>query len=316
MAKSPKVFVKKIESYTQSNVKNMIENVIGKNKKYKTVLIKPNFCTMITQKGATTNPDLLKHVIRYFKKISKKVIVIESDTIRESFEEVVENLGIVEMIKEEGAELVNLSREKEYDYFKKPFLKHDLLVNLPVLKTHEFTLFTGAIKNMFGLVPYKRRMKHHPKLFESLFKIYKQYEKQVVIMDGLYGMEGNGPTRGTTVKMNIMLSSESPIAIDVVSTKIIGLNPNLIELTNFFKKEADYKGEEIVFKGEFKKIIRKFKLPEIDPITRVKIWIWRKSLLNNFFFISKFYNVTRFFGINSRKVIRKILKMQNIDGER
>ena len=107
-----KVFISKVDSYTEGNVKEMIESTMGKNGKYGKVVIKPNFCTM-QNTGAVTNLTLLRHVIRYFKGISEYVVVVESDTIRESFEEVVEKLGVVDLAKDEGVELINISKLPE-----------------------------------------------------------------------------------------------------------------------------------------------------------------------------------------------------------
>jgi hypothetical protein len=86
-----------------------------------------------------------------------------------------------------------------------------------------------------------------------------------------------------------------------------------VGLSNYFIEKTNFAGEEIVCKDDFQKLIKKFRLPEMDPITKLKIWIWRYKFLNNLFFISKFYAITRVVGIGFRKNVRKILKMENID---
>lgn len=311
-----KVLIKYVKKLDYKQVESLIKKII-KKKNFGRVIIKPNLCFAERIPGATTSPKLIKYVTRYFVKNSEDVIVVESDALLNTADEAFDNLGIRKTVEREGGKIVNLTKyykEKKYDYLKKPFMKYDLFVNLPVLKTHEFALITGAVKNMFGMVPEMRRIKYHPVLEKILVKLCKIYKNQLIIMDGIYAMEGHGPTRGRTVKMNILIAGKNPAAVDEVVAKIMKIPlkdaPHII----YAKKMLNVNKVDINCIGtSLEKCTRKFKRPQLDPITATKMWVWRHSIPNNIFFASRAYKITRFFGLRIRKFVRWLMRMERID---
>ncbi|MGM0466745.1 MAG: DUF362 domain-containing protein, partial [Acidobacteriota bacterium] len=110
-------------------------------------------------------------------------------------------------------------------------MESDFIINLCKLKTHSFTIFTGAVKNMYGIIPHGQRIKFHkqfplPSDFsEMLVDIYSCAPPNLNIMDGIVSMEGEGPSAGNPKKTSLILASQDGIALDAVASKIIGLNP-------------------------------------------------------------------------------------------
>ncbi len=310
------VFVKHVENLDYSAVEDLIRQTI-RDRKYGKVIIKPNLCFHQRIPGATTSPDLVRFVTRYFVKRSEEVIVFESDALLNTADEAFDNLGIRKAVEEEGGKILNLTnhfKEAKYEYLKEPFTKHDLFVNLPVLKTHEFALVTGAVKNMFGAVPEMKRIKYHPIIAEVLVKLCKIYSNQLVIMDGIDAMEGHGPTRGRSIKMNILLSGTNPAAIDTIASQIMGIPLSDVPHIQYARGQLGVGNANLKCEGtSMEKLSREFKRPQLDPITASKMWVWKHKVPNNILFASPLYPITRFFGLKIRKATRKILRMEKID---
>jgi ferredoxin len=116
------------------------------------------------------------------------------------------------------------------DYFiARPVFEADLVINLPKLKTHMLTLYTGAIKNLFGVIPGSRKRELHLKApgvqdFSSLLvDVLALVRPGLTIMDGLLGLEGNGPgLSGTPHWYGCLVASTDPVALDTVITRAMG----------------------------------------------------------------------------------------------
>jgi len=149
--------------------------------------------------------------------------------------------GIARAAEEAGVELVNFdvagvgavnSRGPVSSlHIAKPVLEADVVISLPKLKTHSATLFTGAVKNMYGCIPGFRKAEYHrqvPNLKEFaglLADIFAAARPRLAVMDGIVGMEGNGPSAGNPRKAGVILASEDSVALDAVACRVIGLNP-------------------------------------------------------------------------------------------
>lgn len=120
-----------------------------------------------------------------------------------------------------------------------PVVRADGLINLCKLKTHEFTGMTGAVKNLFGVVPGLIKPGYHGKLADSgrfaamTLDLAGLIAPRLSIMDAVVGMEGEGPGSGDPRAVGWLLGSESPLALDVIAGEIMGLppadNPLLVE---------------------------------------------------------------------------------------
>jgi len=114
----------------------------------------------------------------------------------------------------------------------KAFIDAEAIINLAKLKTHMFTLFTGAIKNFYGTIPglaksNLHRLAPNPKKFaEFVVDIYEIIKDKVVfnLIDGIIGMDGDGPSTGDVKKFDIVLGSKNAIALDYFASKFMGYN--------------------------------------------------------------------------------------------
>jgi uncharacterized protein (DUF362 family)/Pyruvate/2-oxoacid:ferredoxin oxidoreductase delta subunit len=134
----------------------------------------------------------------------------------------------------------------------------DGIISLPKLKTHGFVRFTGAVKNQFGCVPGILKAQYHLKLADAyqfgtlLVDINTLLKPRLYIMDGIIGMEGNGPGSGTPRPMNVLLVSTDPVALDAMACKIINMNPGYVPTSQPGEKSGlgTYHYENIEWVGD------------------------------------------------------------------
>ena len=113
-------------------------------------------------------------------------------------------------------------------------LDSDGLVSLPKFKTHPMVRFTGAVKNQFGCVPGLLKSQYHAKLPDPyhfatmLVDLNTLVKPRLYVMDGIIAMEGNGPRSGRPKKLDVLLLSGDPIAIDATACRIINLDPEVV----------------------------------------------------------------------------------------
>ena len=111
---------------------------------------------------------------------------------------------------------------------------NDGVISLPKMKTHAFQKMTGAIKNQFGCIPGPRKGEFHMKVpnaldfAKMLIDLNSYIHPRLYIMDGIMAMEGNGPRGGTPRKMNVILFSTDPIALDATVCRMMNLNPEIV----------------------------------------------------------------------------------------
>lgn len=217
-----------------------------------TVLVKPNLLMSTSPgSGITTHPEVVRAVIRILKEVNCKVIVGDGPSVWggyiENVDEVYEVTGISSVCREENVQLVNFDKRRMRDKFPLTVWldKCDHLVNLPKFKTHEFTLITGAIKNLFGLVSGTYKTELHKNYFapsefaKALVDICQEARPALTIIDGILAMEGDGPaTSGKARSLGLLLAGSDCVALDTVMAKIMGIKGQEVLTT----KEAARRG--------------------------------------------------------------------------
>ena len=241
-------------SYNQELVSNVIDkslnNIGGLNKYIKPgykVLIKPNLLSAKSpDKAVTTHPTIVHAVVEQIQKIGAEVTIGDSPAgISRPIEYYWDITGMKEVADATGAKLIALEKNgvvkctiegKNY-FISKPVIDADVVLNLCKMKTHGLTLFTGAIKNIFGTIPGVAKGDFHkiaPKIeafSKILVDIYRAVSPQITIMDAILAMEGDGPTSGNVKKAGFILASTDPVAIDTIAAHIMGFKQNEILTT-------------------------------------------------------------------------------------
>lgn len=210
---------------------------------YSKVLIKPNFTDVIHKPGVTTSPAVLKAMVEILSSWGKEITVIEGNGGSWLFNATVaaKNHGVMELKKEFGTEWLNISElpTKEVEKIvlnKKLKLKlpekihqyGEILISLPVFKNHCMTTITLGLKNLWGLIPSELRMFNHSRLNWYLPLIGDYYNHKLTLIDGLIGLEGNGPMYGDPVNMLTFFAGNDSLIVDVIGTWLMKVDPNSI----------------------------------------------------------------------------------------
>lgn len=224
----------------------------------KRVLLKPNIISArLPEEAATTHPAVVEAVCKYFKKRNIEIWIGESSALvlYGGTGKAFRVSGIAAVAKKYGARLISFETSKRItldipggEILKKITVPEeikqvDAVINLPKLKSHSLTIYTGAVKNLFGLVGHNDRIKLHKSLdpvrfAQSLLEIYSAVKPQANIIDGILAMEKDGPTGGATLPAGIMSASDDALALDWTICGIIDLGP---EYTPMMKLAGDLK---------------------------------------------------------------------------
>jgi len=250
-----KVSIIKCANYDQLNLEPLLAPLGGIQafvKPGQKVLIKPNALLGKTPDHAvTTHPALIAAVIREVKKAGGIALVGDSPgNAHSNVQQTMEQTGIKQAVKEAGGILIYFQQEGVVEVkspsgnkrlptlmIARPALEADVIINLPKLKTHNLTLYTGAIKNMFGVVPGFNKTYFHatnprPRDFaESIVDVFQTVKPTLNIMDAVVGMEGPGPSNGSPRKFGALLASTDAVALDAVCSYLIGYEPKQIFTT-------------------------------------------------------------------------------------
>lgn len=207
------------------------------------VLLKPNLIDPLPlDRAVTTHPAIVRAVAEMVREAGGEVWIGDSPAgpVRKP-DRLWGRTGMTEVALATGARLVHFDgvewrRLRGRDYFiARPIFEADLIINLPKLKTHTLTLYTGAVKNLFGTIPGTRKREVHyraPSVADfsrALADVLELVRPGLTIMDGVMGQEGNGPGAGGTPRRYACLAaSEDPVALDTVLTQAIGCRPGTV----------------------------------------------------------------------------------------
>ena len=115
-------------------------------------------------------------------------------------------------------------------YLPNTALGADLLVSMPKMKTHHWVGATLSMKNLFGVVPggvygWPKNVLHWSGIEESIADLHTWFPRQFAIVDGIVGMEGNGPIQGSPKPVGVLVAGRSPVAVDATCCRIMGIDP-------------------------------------------------------------------------------------------
>ena len=210
-----------------------------------TVLLKPNvLCPFDYRTGAVTNPHLVRAMCRLARAAgARRIIIAESAAV--GFDDTMEAFtgsGIAAVAREEKAELVDLldtptiymgipnGRVLRRLQVPEIVMRADVLINLPVMKTHDVFPATLGLKNMKGVLRQQDKKRFHRwGLAQAIVDLNKLVLPQLTVIDGTVAMEGMGPVYGTPVNLGVIISSFDTVSADAVAATVMGIDPMEIE---------------------------------------------------------------------------------------
>lgn len=239
-----KVWVLNFEDY--SKVRDVLKEFLLENfseefKPGMKVLVKPNLISpRPPEEAVTTHPSILRATLEFLLDLGTKPFVGDSPAFS-SFQTVAKVTGVEEVCRRLGVEFGPLDDPVvvKGELFRgikvsKRVLESDAVVNLPKLKTHSQMVLTLGVKNTFGCVvgleksAWHMRAKDYDDFANFLIDVHRLVSPKLTILDGIEGMDGNGPTNGRKRFFGVLVVSRNAFALDEVVCKMVGLNPDYV----------------------------------------------------------------------------------------
>ena len=250
MPQHAQVFVAKVDSY-QSDIADAIIKGMGElgvsleEVKGKRILLKPNLVE--TASGAphiNTHPLVLRGAVEALLKLgASTVMVAEGPGHRRDTLAVYEESGLADVLTEDripfhdlnywtGYELPNAGRQSRLKTLTFPelFQEVDWIVSVAKMKTHHWAGATLSMKNLFGVMPgiyygWPKNVLHQVGIDNSILDINATLKPHFAIVDGIVGMEGDGPIMGDPKKAGVLVMGRNLAAVDATCCRIMGIDP-------------------------------------------------------------------------------------------
>ncbi len=239
-----KVEIRKFDGYKLSELEAAAAEYLTparlkRLQKAKTILIKPNCLGAYPpERAVTTHPLFIESVIIQLLKLKKKVWIGDSPGGSVNVEQVWETTGLSDLAQRYPIKLINLSTYKFREFslggrtiqLSEVIWDCDGIINIAKYKTHSLMAFTGAIKNLYGLVPGMIKSEYHKdnpdtdSFSDLISDIYSLVKDRIIynVIDGIEGMDGAGPSAGRKRQFNLAFGSVSASALDHAAARLMG----------------------------------------------------------------------------------------------
>lgn len=259
------VSIVKCKDYSRDRVYKAVTasiNLLGGIEKYiqpgMKVLLKTNLLMKKRpEEAATTHPEVVAALARLIKEAGAKPIIGDSPGglyNTAALKGVYKACGMEEVSKRDKIELNYNVETEDVSHPDGNILKRlkviklisqvDAIISVCKLKTHGLTLYTGAVKNLFGVIPgtakaeYHLRMKEMQDFSEMLVDISTYVKPTLSLMDAIVGMEGDGPSAGEPRQIGAIIASASPYELDVAAASLVGIDTKRVHTVQRAKERG------------------------------------------------------------------------------
>jgi uncharacterized protein (DUF362 family) len=223
--------------------------VTGREVAGKRILLKPNYVEI--RPGAehiNTHPEVIRGATEAFRRLGASEVIVgegsghERDTIM-----ILENTGLGDILQRERIPFVDLNsdsfftvpnagrfRRLERLTFPATLRRVDMVVSMAKMKTHHWAGVTLSMKNLFGIMPgivygWPKNVLHHAGIGPSILDINATVKPHFAIVDGIVGMEGDGPIMGTPKKAGVVVMGRNLTAVDATCARVMGIDPGSVD---------------------------------------------------------------------------------------
>ncbi len=213
------------------------------------VVLKPNYVEFDPRGVINTHPRLVEAAVLAFLRLdAAEVIVAEGAGHRRDTEYILEASGLDAVLREHRVRFVDLNLDRVAQvslatrftplgqlWLPRTVLDADLFVSLPKLKTHHWAGVTLSMKNLFGIVPgaiygWPKNVLHQVGIPNSIVDINAALSMpRLAIVDGIVGMEGNGPIQGEARAAGVVVIGDDFPAVDATCARIMGVDPQRVD---------------------------------------------------------------------------------------
>ncbi len=246
---SRSVSIVSCQDYEESAVETAFERLLdplGGMERFvkpgESVLIKPNLlATKSRDKAVNTDPNVIRAVAQSVLDMGARPFIGDSPGIgtarknadRCGIGRVADMLG-VPVVEFTASVPIGKTRQRGFPLTLAEVARNaDAIINVAKLKTHGQMLMTLGVKNMFGCVVGRRKVQWHLKagvnrdaFARMLVQIYEALKPRLTVLDGVVGMEGNGPGSGRPRHFGLLAASSDAVALDTVIMSLMGLVPS------------------------------------------------------------------------------------------
>jgi len=217
--------------------------------KGKTILLKPNLVeTKPHALHITTHPGVIRAAAEAFLSLgASKVMVAEGPANSRDILRLLEETGVMDVLAEDRIPFVDINHDDVYTVpnsggFSRlktltlplALRKVDWIVSMAKLKTHHWAGVTLSMKNLFGLMPgsfygWPKNILHHAGIEDCILDINATIKPHFAIVDGIVGMEGDGPIMGTPKDAGVIVMGRNFPAVDATCARIMGIDPRRVD---------------------------------------------------------------------------------------
>jgi len=212
------------------------------------VLIKPNLVDYIPGRPTTTNARLVQSlVLLLYRHGAREVVVADAPAFRKDPLPILDGSGLADVLARLNVSFVDLNHDDSTSrplherfipglrhlYLPRTFVEADVVISLPKMKTHHWADVSLSLKNMFGVLPgikygWPKNLLHQNGIPASIAALYASFPFDFAIVDGVIGMEGDGPLFGDPVPSGVLVMGHDGVAVDATCARLMGFEPSRI----------------------------------------------------------------------------------------
>ncbi len=219
------------------------------------VVVKPNLVDYVAAHPCYTMPQVIEPLIQFLRDevAVQSVVVAEGTTFRRDAHALLIETGYQDMLERLHVEFVDLNYDDmvpvplrggyagmERLFLARTVAEADALISVPKLKTHHWTRVSGSIKNLFGIVPgikygFPKNTLHIHGIDAFLAELLDSLPtpKRFALVDGIVGLQGDGPLFGTPVASGALIAGSDFLAVDATCARLMELDPSQIPVLAF-----------------------------------------------------------------------------------
>ncbi len=211
----------------------------------KKVLVKPNLVDLVGDQPSTTAPQVVAAVCDVLQEQGAAHITVgDGPAFRRDAVSVAQQVGLLRALTSRDIPFVDLNydnpvpvkvrdgwfQDRQYLWLPRSAVEADLIVSAPKLKTHHWADISVSLKNLLGLLPgarygWPKNSIHIHGIPPTILGLYRLLPPVVAVVDGIVGMQGDGPLFGTPVSHGLLAAGSDLLAVDSICAQLMGYDP-------------------------------------------------------------------------------------------
>ena len=241
------------------------------------ILVKPNLVDSVNEATSTTAPEMIAAVANLLiQNGAREVVIADGPAFRRDVFSVARQIGLISQLEDLDVSLLDLNYddpvpvkdrdgwfpEHEKIWLPRHALESDLIVSLPKMKTHHWAKVSLSMKNLLGILPgsyygWPKNFIHFNGIPQTIIGLYKLLPNVVGIVDGISGMEGDGPLFGSPVEHGVIAAGRDLVALDMVCKDLMGFDTWSVAYLNLAIWSGAGQGTKIEIRGSSINSLRK-----------------------------------------------------------